>query len=281
MTDQEGEAARGDQAPGDALFIADLRRALTLAATAEALAAIPPPDTQLDLIIRAAARAIPSPEGSLLLVDIDARELYFAIAVGDTAEKILPLRLPLGRGIAGLVAVSGQPLAIANAQSDPRHARDIALKVGYLPNTILAVPVFAVADPDHVVGVIELLDRQSQPTYSLADMELLGLFATQVSQLLAQRRSDDLFASLIGHALSSLGGLPPEAERALTDRVTTLAASVAADPATRRAVALAELVEEIAGSGDAEHEACMGVLAAFAGYLRDRHVPGIGLTDLQ
>ncbi len=267
-----------EQDPGigadDARFVAELRRALTQAATAETLAVDTPPDSLLQLIIHAAARAIPSPEASLLLIDREAGDLYFAIAVGDTAERVLPLRLPLGRGIAGLVAMSGQAIAVADAQHDPRHARDIAEKVRYLPKTILAVPVFALGNQDHVVGVIELLDRQGQPTYSLADMELLGVYAQQVAFVLEQRRAEDLLAALVGRALGALGGLPTATERALAVRAETFAASVAADPVTRRALDLAELVEEIARRGEAEYMLCTSILSSFATYLRDRHVPG-------
>src|SRR5688572_10714904 len=131
----EDHSANGDG--GDAAFAAALRTALTLAATAETVAAPDSPDQLLDRVVRAAAAAIPSPEGALMLVDTEARLLTFDVVIGQTAAKLKQLTLPLGRGIAGLVAVSGQPLAVANAQHDPRHARDIAEQVGYLPNTIL------------------------------------------------------------------------------------------------------------------------------------------------
>src|SRR5215208_2762646 len=134
--DNEQARASPDSAQ-DAAFAAALRTALTLAATAETVAAPDSPDQLLDRLVRTAAAAIPSPEGSLMLIDREARVLTFDIVIGETAAILKQLTLPLGRGIAGLVAVSGQPLAIANAQQDPRHARDIAEQVGYLPNTIL------------------------------------------------------------------------------------------------------------------------------------------------
>jgi GAF domain-containing protein len=259
----------------DAAFAEALRAALTLAATAETVAAPDSPDQLLDRLVRAAAEAIPSPEGALMLIDTETRVLTFDIVIGQTATKVKQFTLPLGRGIAGLVAVSGQPLAVANAQQDPRHARDIAEQVGYLPNTILAVPVTDAQGG--VIGVLELLDRQGAPTYSLDDMELLGRFAELCSLALAQRRAHALHTALIGRSLAALGGLSPEAQRHLADRIELFAARAAADPVARRAQVLAERIAAIAVRGEAEQRACEGVLEVFAEYVAAHPEPGTGL----
>src|ERR1700722_14506640 len=46
---------------------------------------------------------------SMLMVDEAAQELYYAIAVGEDAEGLKGLRVPLGEGIAGWVASTGNP----------------------------------------------------------------------------------------------------------------------------------------------------------------------------
>jgi GAF domain-containing protein len=227
------------------------------------------------MIVRAAARAIPSPEGALMLIDREREVLTFDVVIGSTAATVKDLTVPLGHGIAGLVAASGQALAIANAQEDPRHAREVAEQSGYRPTTILAVPVNA-ADGTPV-GVLELLDRQGQPTFDLADMDLLGLFADQLAVVLDLRRSQSLFAARIGTAIAGIGGLPPDVSLALAGRVESLAGEVARDDAARRTHELAGLVAAIAGRGDAEYEACIGVLRAFAGYIDARPSLDAGL----
>ncbi|MDQ3696347.1 MAG: GAF domain-containing protein, partial [Chloroflexota bacterium] len=229
---ETGEQASSTSADRDLAFVAALRQALTgaMAATAGAAA---PPDRLLDGLVRMAAAVIPSPAAALLVVDPIANALTFDVAIGETASRAADLTVPLGHGIAGLVAVSGQPLAIANAQHDPRHAREIAEQIGYLPTTILAVPVTG-AD-GAVLGVLELLDRQDAPTFSLDDMELLGHFAGLCALALEQRRVTTLHADLVGRALATLGGLPPAAQQALSVQIETIAARVAADPVARRA----------------------------------------------
>lgn len=256
-------------------FVAGLRAALSTATAAQLIQTTSQPDLLLELIVRTAARAIPSPEGALFLVDQERQVLTFDVVIGSTAANVQDLPVPLGHGIAGLVAVSSQALAVANAQDDPRHARDVAEKAGYLPTTILAVPVVT---PDGVtVGVLELLDRQGQPSFSLADMELLGAFAEQLALVIDLRRSQSSLGALVGRSLAMLGGVSPAIERTIADHAAGFAARIDADPVSRRTVELAGLVAAIASRGAAEYDACTGALEAFAGYLRATPTPGMGM----
>ena len=93
---------------------------------------------------------------SLFVLDEDHEELVFQVALGEKAETIKNFRVPLGRGIAGYVAVTGQPIAIADASQDPRFARDIGQAIGYVPRTLLCVPLYL---SGRVIGVLELLDK--------------------------------------------------------------------------------------------------------------------------
>lgn len=272
MADDSIPAPAEPERAGDAAFVASLRAALLTTAATETLAATTPADHLLDLIVQTATRAIPCPAGTLFLVDAEQRVLRFAVVVGEAATTARSLTVPLGRGIAGLVAVSGQPLAIANAQDDPRHAREIAERLGYRPTTILAVPVTA-AD-GAVIGVLELLDRQGEKSFSLADLEVLGHIAQQVSLVIEQRRAQTALAALLGQTLASLGGLPQPVERTIAERAAQFAAAVESDPAMRRTRALAELVVAISRDGPAAQSACLGVLEAFAAFIRSSPAPG-------
>ena len=280
MTDTvPDDPTRATTQADDARFLAELRGALGAARAVGAMTPAAPLDDLLDRIVRTAARAIPSPEGALFLVDRERGVLTFDVVIGQTADAVRDLTVPLGHGIAGLVAVSGQALAVANAQEDPRHAKDIAAQSGYLPTTILAVPVM---DPDGtVVGVLELLDRQGQATYDLVDMETLGGFAEQIGIVLEQRRSATALTVLVGRSLAAVGGLPLAVERGLAERAAALAASMERDEAGSRTLALAELVATVARRGPAAQQACLDVLRAFAGYLEAMPAGGTGGNELE
>jgi GAF domain-containing protein len=94
---------------------------------------------------------------SVSIARIDDNELLYEAAEGAGARNVIGLRLPSNSGIAGYVAHTGQSLVVDEVQADPRFAREVAERVGYVPTSMLAVPV--VDDSDQVVGVISVLDR--------------------------------------------------------------------------------------------------------------------------
>lgn len=242
----------------------DLRQALTLAGAAGAIAAPISHAQLLELIVETAAAVIGARAGSLFLIDEAAQELTFEVAIGPKAAEVKKFRVPLGSSIAGLVAVSGQPIAVSDAANDPRHAADIARRVGYAPGTILAVPL--VAD-DLIIGVLELLDKEGADSFSPSDIATLGLFAQQAGVAIAQSAVHRRLADLLGAVLVGFAG--DEAD-GLGGRAAVFAAAVEDEPAYRDALALGHLVQEIASRGELESAACRTLLQGFADYLRAR-----------
>src|SRR6516225_4905214 len=62
---------------------------------------------------------------SLLMVDEQKDELYFAIAVGDAAETLKTVRMKMGEGISGWVARHGESLIVPDVYNDPRFAKRV------------------------------------------------------------------------------------------------------------------------------------------------------------
>lgn len=137
----------------------------------------------LEMVVQVATRFLHARASSLFLIDEATQELVFEVAIGPVAEQIKRFRVPLGHGIAGLVALTGQPMAVANAQQDERMAIDIAFAVNYIPQTILCVPLFY---EDRIIGVMELLDKQTGSPFDPSDMETSGQFANIAAIAIAQ-----------------------------------------------------------------------------------------------
>jgi transcriptional regulator with GAF, ATPase, and Fis domain len=137
----------------------------------------------LEMIVQTATRFLNVRASSLFLIDEAAQDLVFEVAIGPAAAEVKHFRVPLGHGIAGLVALTGQPMAIANAQHDARMATDIAFAVNYIPATILCVPLFY---DERIIGVLELLDRQDGDPFDPADIEISGQFANIAAIAIAQ-----------------------------------------------------------------------------------------------
>jgi GAF domain-containing protein len=277
ITRQAEEIGRLRRQLDDDRFARELRDVLSLAATAGTIAAPVTHSRLLELVVQTAATAIGARAASLFLVDEATSELVLQFAIGPKADAIRQLRVPVGRGVAGLVASSGQPMAISDAQRDPRHASEIAARVGYLPASILCVPL---SYEDEVIGVLELLDKVGAASFGLADIEALGLFARQAAVAIEQSRTLRSLAALIGEVLHLFGeGADPSA-RQLRDEARAFAQRIEEEPAYREALELARLIQELGGHGPAELAACRTIVRAFAEYARSRSAPGgdVGLT---
>lgn len=274
---QGEEIAPGRRQRADHQFVAELRAGLTRAA-ATGLLASPVTHTRfLEMIVATAAQVIAARAAALFLLDPETQELVFEVALGQKAAEVKKFRLPLGHGIAGLVAVTGQPLIVSDAQNDPRQAAEIAQAVGYAPRSILCVPLPLFYN-DQIVGVLELLDKEGAPAFGPADLEILGLFANQAAVAIEQSRTHRNLTVLLGEVLVALADLPPEQQARLQAGVAAFVAHTEEDPAYRQALELARLVQEISAQGEQEYTACLGILRSFAGYLRSRPV-GMGAWE--
>jgi GAF domain-containing protein len=132
----------------------------------------------LHSIVEVAQAIFASKAASIMLYDERTDELVFEAVSGAGAGALLGKRISSGTGIAGWVLTSRQPLVIEEVQSDERFAEDIARSTGFVPSGIMAVPLM---HEERSLGVLEVLDRPQRPGFSLAEMELLGLFANQAA----------------------------------------------------------------------------------------------------
>jgi len=123
------------------------------------------------------ARAIFSARASsVFLLDEEADELVFEAVAGEGAETLVGQRIPSSTGIAGWVLVTRQPLVLEDVSGDPRFSRETAEATGYVPKSLMAVPLL---HEERALGVLQVLDRESH--FTLSEMDLLGLFANQAA----------------------------------------------------------------------------------------------------
>ncbi len=119
---------------------------------------------------------------SITLLDESTNELVFEAVSGEGSDSIVGRRFAANQGIAGWVATSGQSLVLDQVSEDPRFSKEVAESTGYVPESVMAVPL--IGDED-VLGVLSVLDRGEARYSGLAEMELLELFANQAAIALA------------------------------------------------------------------------------------------------
>jgi GAF domain-containing protein len=132
----------------------------------------------LQSIVEVARAIFRAKASSIFLLDEESDELVFEAVAGEGSESLVGLRFPSSTGIAGFVLVSRQPLVIEDVLEDPRFSRETAESTGFVPKGLMAVPLL---HEERALGVLEVLDRPSDARFTLAEMDLLGLFANQAA----------------------------------------------------------------------------------------------------
>ncbi len=155
-----------------------LRRADKLQAileVAKVMAAAHSLDELLPLILREAARVVEADRCSLFILDRQRNELWSRVAQGAKQE----IRVPLGQGIAGSVAQTGEVVNLLDAYEDPRFQRDWDIKTNYRTKSVLCVPMRDTHG--EVTGVIQALNAVDG-AFDEEDVELLIALGGQAAQ---------------------------------------------------------------------------------------------------
>jgi GAF domain-containing protein len=115
---------------------------------------------------------------SVFLLDEEADELVFEAVAGEGAGELLGRRFPSSTGVAGWVLTTRQPLVVDDLGSETRFSLEAAASTGYVPRGLMAVPLLV---EERALGVLSVLDRPADSQFTLAEMNLLGLFANQAA----------------------------------------------------------------------------------------------------
>jgi GAF domain-containing protein len=219
----------------------------------------------LQSIVDAAARIFGAAAASIALIDEQQQMLEFRVAYGAGNKELVGMRIPIDRGIAGYVAMTGQPIAISDVRKDTRFNQDFAKSTGYVPRSILATPLII---EERVIGVMEVLDKISAPSFGLQDMELLGIFARQAALAIHQsQQAQGLSEALV---LSLKGLAEADNSEALAELFKRLAEAQRDQGQTDDLLALAGLIHDISKLGETERKACLDILAVFREYGQKR-----------
>lgn len=132
-------------------------------------------DKLLDVILETAIRSIASDRGTLYLVDELKGEIWSKALRGT---EVIEIRLPLGKGLAGYVAKTGEIVNIPDAYNDPRFNPEVDKKTGYRTNNMLTMPM---RNRDgKIIGVFQMLNKRGGP-FTPQDEEFLNALSIHAS----------------------------------------------------------------------------------------------------
>ncbi|HSK70500.1 MAG TPA: GAF domain-containing protein [Pyrinomonadaceae bacterium] len=196
-----------------------------------------------------------SEEASVLIREGDEGDLRFLTAIGKVADQLKNLKVPAGKGIAGFVFSSGQPMAVAEAGEEESFYAEVDRQTGYSTQTILATPINFKGE---AIGVLEYVNRIGEPPFAAftpEEMDKAALYAEVIASLINAFESAKIFRNLTEKMLSGEDG-----EQFLEVREWLTNLRDASEH--REMLDLAVLIREIARRGEAERQLCREVLEA-------------------
>jgi serine/threonine-protein kinase len=129
----------------------------------------------LRLLAETTARLANAELATIYLLDRQRGELWSKVTLDQGVGEI---RLPLGVGIAGTVALTGEAINIANAYADARFNPEIDRRTGHKTRNLLTVPMLA-AD-GRMLGVFQVINKLDG-TFGVEDVGILSSLAASAA----------------------------------------------------------------------------------------------------
>jgi signal transduction protein with GAF and PtsI domain len=206
-------------------------------------------------ILEVSAASIGSGEASVLVRDGDEGDLKFLTAIGEVADQLSDVTVPAGKGIAGFVLSSGQPMAVADAVGEETFYAEVDKQTGYTTQTILATPLRYDGD---VIGVLEYINRRGGPPFepfTPEEMDRAAVYADSVASLVNAYNAAKLVRELSDKVITSDSSTD-------LDEIRRWLTGIRESGDHRERMELAVMLREVAERGEAERRLCRELLDA-------------------
>lgn len=216
----------------------------------------------IETLLKLSADSMKSEEASVIIRDGDGGDLKFLMAIGKVADQLTGMKIPSGKGIAGFVFSSGQPMAISDVGQEKSFYAEVDKQTGYSTQTILATPL---RYNDEVIGVLEYVNRAGSPPFEAftpAEMDKAAEFAEAIASLVNAYELAKLYRELSEKLLH-------EDEQSDSMGIRNWLKNLRTSYEHREMIDLAILVREVAGRGEAERALCREILEAISRHSRN------------
>jgi GAF domain-containing protein len=217
----------------------------------------------IDDLLEVAQQAVGSADASVLVRDGREGGLKFLVAVSELEEALLKVRIPPGKGIAGLVFSSGQPMAVNDVSAEGSFWSGADEAVGFKTVTLLATPLRTAHE---TIGVLEFVNRPGEPPYppfTPEEMDDAAKFADAIARLVDSYELASVVESLFTRTIKA-------ADDESSDDKTKWLGGLDAAPEHLDLVTLWMSLREIVSEGDAEREMLRDLLGALARFTDKR-----------
>jgi len=216
----------------------------------------------IDDILMVAGESVGSADASVLIRDGNEGGLRFLVAVSEIEDQLLKIRIPPGKGIAGLVFSSGQPMAVNDVSSEGSFWSGADKAIGFKTITLLATPL---RTGNETIGVLEFVNRPGEPPYppfTPEEMDRAAGFADTIAHLLNAYELAVLIESLFDRTVKSTAGGAESGQSG--DEIREWLKGVEGAPEHRDLLLQVICLREIVERGQPEREMCRDLLETLA-----------------
>lgn len=157
------------------------------------------------LLISLGLKLLNADEGSLLIFKKEQKQLQFVATVGSSDDEVLVGKtVPLGKGITGMAALTGEIQTASRANG----GNFFAVQDDGTPNSVIAAPIML---DDELIGVITAVSFDNNKTFSTADCQNFSILTQLGAVLITQEQALANYTTGAMHNLTQQKSMEMEA----------------------------------------------------------------------
>jgi len=211
-------------------------------------------DKLIPRIFIAVNKAIQAEAQSIWLVDEEVGVIKCRFARGVNAAALMGLTVPLNEpSIVGTSVTRQESIIIKDVQNDPRHARSVDAKTGFVTRSLMTVPLVL---EDKSIGAIQAVNKRNGQLFNKDDLDLFRSIADSAAlavynaQLVADlQNSYDLTLDALSAALDLRDRETEGHSRRVVEYTARLAEQVGLDKESIKNVRRGALIHDIGKIG--------------------------------
>ncbi|MBL8033413.1 MAG: SpoIIE family protein phosphatase [Leptospiraceae bacterium] len=162
----------------EAQLKAELTRYVSLFQINEVLSSTLDYDEVLRLVLQEMRTLSGAEIASIFLINKQDQVLEFAATTDEKADLLKSIRVPLGKGISGYVAQTGEYVNQNDIQSDSRFYKEVDITRGGETKSYLCVPLKLRGE---IKGTVQLMNKAGGQPFNEADVRLMLNFSSQAA----------------------------------------------------------------------------------------------------
>ena len=147
----------------------------------------------LVIILKRLNQLIRAKNWTIFLLDPQTRKLHFEVVMGLDKTSLGDMQIRLGEGIAGTVALTGEPMLVPDVHKDPRFSGRVDHVTGFVTRSLICLPLKLRGS---IVGVLEVVNPEDPSLFRPDSMPVLSILADYVAIAINNARNYEKIESL-------------------------------------------------------------------------------------